>query len=194
MELTEVAFSMIPAGALYAAESESSGIGALGISWFNLLWQGLAFLILLFVLNKYAYKPLLRAIDERRARAQEIVERSDQIKREALESETRTREIIGNAQREAQQIIANATVRQQQIVEETAARQRQVEEQEIAKARSQIAAERDQAITQLRREFADLAILAASKIVRRELSGSPQLQTDLINEVLSGQGPNGAKG
>jgi len=185
MELTGAAFATIPVRTALA--EESSGIGSLGISWFNLLWQIVGFLIILYLLNRFGYKPLLRAIDERRARAQEIVDKSDQIRKEALESEQRTREVISNAQREAQQIIAAATARQQQILDETAARQRQVEEQEIAKARTQIASERDQAINQLRREFSDLAILAASRIVKQELSANPQLQTQLINEVLSGQ-------
>lgn len=183
MELTGAAFAMLPLRAAMA--EESSGIGSLGISLPNLIWQIVGFVIILFLLSRYGYKPLLRAIDERRARAQEIVDKSDQIRKEALESEQRTRAIIGDAQKEAQQIIAAATTRQQQIVEDTAARQRQVEEQEIAKARSQIASERDQAINQLRREFSDLAILAASRIVKQELSANPQLQTQLINEVLS---------
>jgi F-type H+-transporting ATPase subunit b len=190
MELTGIALGTLPVRAALAEES-SGGIGALGISLPNLIWQIVGFLIILFLLNRFAYKPFLRALDERRARAQEIVDKSDQIRKEALESEQRTREIIGNAQREAQQIIASATARQQQIVEETAARQRQVEEQEIAKAREQIRSERDQAVQQLRHEFADLAVLAASKIVRQELKLNPQLQNQLINETLSGQAADG---
>jgi F-type H+-transporting ATPase subunit b len=184
MELMGVAFAMYRGNTLAA---EASGIGALGVSVPNLIWQMVGFLILLFILSRVAYKPLLRALDERRARAQEIVDKSDQIKKEALESEQRTREIINNAQREAQNIIAAATTRQQQILEDTAAKQRQVEEQEIAKAQAQIAAERDRAIQQLRREFSDLAVLAASRIVRRELTTNPKLQNELINEVLGSQ-------
>jgi len=189
MELTSVAFAMLPVPTTLAAESE--GIGALGINWINLLWQLLAFVILIYLLNRFGYKPLLKVIDERRARAQEIVDKSDQIKKEALESEQRTREIINGAQREAQQIIALATTRQQQIVEDTSAKQRKVEEQEIAKARAQIAAERDQAIDQLRREFSGLAITAASRIVRRELDINPQLQTEIINDTLNSSLNNG---
>ncbi|MEI6045045.1 MAG: F0F1 ATP synthase subunit B [Chloroflexota bacterium] len=185
MELMGVAFAIV-SGPTLAAEA-SGGISELGVSWSSLLWQIAGFLILLFILSKYAYKPFLKAIDERRARAQEIVDKSDQIKKEALDSEQRTREIISNAQREAQSIIATANTRQQQILEETAAKKRQVEEQEIAKARAQIAAERDQAIQQLRREFSDLAVLAASRIVRRELTTNPKLQSELINEVLGAQ-------
>jgi F-type H+-transporting ATPase subunit b len=187
MELMGVAFAIIPGTNILPAEA-TGGINELGVSWFNLLWQTLGFLILLFILTKYAYKPLLRALDERRARAQEIVDKSDQIKKEALDSEQRTREILSNAQREAQNIIATATARQQQILEETTAKQRKAEEQEIAKAQSQIAAERDRAIQQLRREFSDLAVLAASRIVGRELTANPKLQNELINEVLGGQG------
>jgi F-type H+-transporting ATPase subunit b len=185
MELMDRALAMIPVGTTFAAEESSGGIGSLGISWFNLLWQIVGFLIILYLLNRFGFKPLLRAIDERRARAEEIVDKSDQIRKEALESERRTREILENAQREAQQIIAQATTRQKQILEDTAAKQREVEEQEIAKARSQIASERDAAINQLRREFADLAVMAASRIVRRELEVNPQLQTELINDVLN---------
>ncbi len=184
MELTGLSFALLPTATNLAAES-TGGFGELGINLPNLIWQAVGFAIILFVLYRFAYKPLLNVVDERRARAQEIVDKSDQIRKEALESEQRTRDILANAQREAQQIIASATTRQKQIVDETSAKQRQVEEQEIAKARQQIAAERDAAITQLRHEFADLAVLAASRIVRRELNTNPQLQTELINEVLN---------
>jgi F-type H+-transporting ATPase subunit b len=191
MELMGETLALLPVRAALAAEE--SGLGALGINLPNLIWQIVAFLILLFVLSRFAYGPLLKIIDERRARAQEIIDRSDQMKKEALESEARTREILNNAQREAQTIIASATARQQQIVEDTAAKQRQAEEQEIAKARQQIAAERDQAIQQLRREFADLTILAATQVVGKELQMNPKLQTQLINDVLTKQGQSGGR-
>jgi F-type H+-transporting ATPase subunit b len=149
-----------------------------------LLWQLLAFLILLFVFWRWVLPPLLKFLDERRQRAIEIVEGSDRIKRELAEAEERTRQAIAEASRRAQDIIAQANATSERIVSDAAAKAQAAGAVELEKARSQIAAERDAAITELRREFADLAILAATKVVRQELSVNPDLQRRLISDVL----------
>src|SRR5215212_1936866 len=80
----------------------------LGISLGNLLFQALGFAILLFILYRFAYAPLLRILDERRVRAQEIVEKSDQIRRDLSETQARSTAELDRARSEAQAIIAEA--------------------------------------------------------------------------------------
>ncbi len=170
-----------------AAEGDSASKSIpdqLGISVGNLIFQAIGFAILMFVLWRFAYAPLLRVLDERRARAQEIVEKSDQIKRDLTDTEARSKAELDKARAEAQAIIAEARATKDRIVGEARDAAAAAAAAETAKARAEMNAERDQAFAQLRHETADLAIAAATRVIGRELSMNKDLQTQLINEAL----------
>lgn len=175
-----------------AAEAGGSIPDQLGISLYNLIFQALGFAILLFVLWRFAYKPLLRILDERRARAQEIVEKSDQIKKDLSETEARTRAELEKARTEAQAIIAEARQTRDRIVNDAREAAAAAAAAENDRARAELASERDQAIAQLRRETADLAIAVATRVIGRELSTNKELQVQLINDVLAQANSNQA--
>ncbi|OJV94737.1 MAG: ATP synthase F0 subunit B [Chloroflexi bacterium 54-19] len=164
----------------------------LGISLGNLIFQALGFAILMFVLWRFAYKPLLRILDERRDRAQEIVEKSDQIKKDLSETEARTRGELEKARTEAQAIIAEARATRDRIVGDARDAAAAAAAAENERARAELAREREQAVAQLRRETADLAIAAATRVIGRELSTNKDLQVQLINDVLSQANSNQA--
>ncbi|MBN9388364.1 MAG: F0F1 ATP synthase subunit B [Chloroflexi bacterium] len=178
---------------ILAAEATDSSIPAqLGISLGNLIFQALGFAILMFVLWRFAYKPLLRILDERRDRAQEIVEKSDQIKKDLSETEARTRGELEKARTEAQAIIAEARATRDRIVGDARDAAAAAAAAENERARAELAREREQAVAQLRRETADLAIAAATRVIGRELSTNKDLQVQLINDVLSQANSNQA--
>ena len=181
---------------LLAAEPTEGGSKSipdqLGISLSNLLFQALGFAVLLFILYRFAYGPLLRILDERRARAQEIVEKSDQIRRDLSETQARSAAELEKARVEAQAIIVEARATKDRIVGEARDAAAAAAAAETERARAEIQAERAAAIAQLRRETADLAIAAATRVVGRELATNRDLQMQLINEVLSTSSTNGA--
>lgn len=180
-------YSSLPMRVFLQTE-DPQGIGQLGISPLNLFYQAVAFVILMYLLFRFAYKPLLKIIDERRRLAVEIVDANQKAKTDLNQAEERTRATLDEARRQAQDIINQAKAIQDRTVNESAEKGRQAAEQIIVQARQQINLERDQAIAQLRREFADLAVLAASRVVRQELESSPELRAKLINETLAGVG------
>jgi F-type H+-transporting ATPase subunit b len=175
-----------------ATESSSSIPDQLGISVYNLIFQALGFAILMFILWRFAYKPLLRILDERRDRAQEIVEKSDQIKKDLLETEARTRAELDKARTEAQAIIAEARQTRDRIVGDARGAAAAAAAAEYEKARAELAQERGPASAQLRRETADLAIAAATRVIGRELTTNKDLQVQLINDVLTQANSNQA--
>jgi F-type H+-transporting ATPase subunit b len=179
---------------LAQAETESSTNVAdqLGVSLYNLIFQAIGFAVLLFVLSRFAYRPLLRILDERRDRAQEIVEKSDQIKKDLSETEARTRGELEKARAEAQAIIAEARATRDRIVGEARDAAATAAAAENERARAELARERETAVAQLRRETADLAIAAATRVIGRELSTNKDLQVQLINDVLSQANSNQA--
>ena len=129
--------------------------------------------------------PLLKVLDERRARAQEIVDKSDQIKKDLAATEARNQAELDKARTEAQAIIAEARATRDRIVNDAREQAIAAAAQETARAREEFMRERDTAVADLRRQTADLAIAAATRVVGRELSTNKEVQTQLINDVLA---------
>jgi F-type H+-transporting ATPase subunit b len=163
------------------------GLKALGINLPSLLAQLINFTLLLIVLYVLAYKPLLRVLDERKRRIQEGLEASEEAKRRLAESEREAAAQLERARQEGQALIAQAQQVSARIQEEAREQARREAEQLLARARTEIQLERDSAIAQLRREFADLTITAAERVIRQSLDR--QAHRRLIEEVLAESGP-----
>ena len=71
---------------------------ALGILWGNLIWQALAFGVLVWLLSKYAYQPVIRVLDERANRIRESMEQAEQIKADNADAAQRAQQLIAEAQ------------------------------------------------------------------------------------------------
>lgn len=168
----------------------SGGIGtafdALGINLPTLIAFVVNFGLLLLILWATLYKPVLKVLDERRRRIEEGLTAADRAAESARESDVRVQEQIRQAQLQGQEIVANA----QQIalrVQEEARRDAETQAAEIArKSQRESQQQLDNARAALRREFADLTILAAERVINRSLDQRAQI--DLINEVLAEAG------
>jgi F-type H+-transporting ATPase subunit b len=167
-----------------AAEEEAEGIAALGFSLPALVSNLINFTILLVVLRLFLYKPVLKLLDERRARIQEGLERAEQAASEASASEAEARAAVEAAQLQGREFVAQAQAGAMQLRTELEERARADAEQIVARAREEVQIERDQAIELLRREFADLTITAAERVTRQTLDRAAHQR--LIDEVLAG--------
>ena len=154
----------------------------LGISLPSLLAQIINFIILLGLLYLVAYKPVMRMLDERSRKIKESVEQTESIKEQAAHAEEETRRRIEAASKEGQEVIARAARTSEEIRQKARQEARPEAEAVIAKARVEIQRERDGAIDELRKEFADLTILTAEKVIERSLDKDAHLQ--LIDKVL----------
>jgi len=154
----------------------------IGISWNGLLAQMVNFLILLALLYFIAYKPLRRMMEERSNRIREGLEQAELAARRLAEADEEARKKLEEARREGQEILSQAAALGEKLKEEARQEARAQAEALIARARSEIELEREQAIQQLRQEFADLAILAAEKVLRETLDRERHRR--MIEEVL----------
>jgi F-type H+-transporting ATPase subunit b len=148
------------------------GISDLGINLPVLLGQLLSFTLLLIVLRLLVYKPVLKLLDERRERIQEGLSAADRGREQGEQAAREAQAQIESARREGQQIIANAQQVAQRIQEEGRQQALQQQDAMLERARSEIQLERDSAISELRREFADLTISAAEKVIGQSLDRS----------------------
>lgn len=156
---------------------------ALGVSLPGLISQIINFVLLLIILRAVAYKPILRMLDERSTRIRESMERADEIRRQAAQAEEEFTRRITEARREGQDIIAQAQKVSDRVREEEVAKTRTEVEELRARALADIARERERAMSELRRQVADLAVLAAGRAVGRALDESSHRR--LLEEALA---------
>ncbi len=157
-------------------------MGQLGINLPVLISQLISFLILFGLLIFVAYKPLLKMIDERSKRVKESLEQAEAVKDQSLNAREEVKKQLQAAAIQGQEIIARATQTSDEIRARAQDLARKDAEAIIEQARQAVKAERDQAIDELRQEFADLTIIAASKVIGESLD--KQSHKELIDKVL----------
>ena len=129
-----------------------------------------------------AYKPLLRAMDQRSERIKDSLAAADQAREEAANSQAAIEEQLNEARREGQRLLDQAKEASDRFKEDEMERARQEAAAFVERARADIVRERDAAIIELREGFGDLAITAAERVISRSLDR--QAHQDLITEVL----------
>ncbi|MCC7023881.1 MAG: F0F1 ATP synthase subunit B [Thermomicrobiales bacterium] len=159
---------------------------ALGINAWGLIVQIVAFIVFVYLFWRYALGPITNMLDERSNRIAESMAAADRMRLEMAAASARNEEILAEARQQAQQIITQA----REVGDSTIARaQQEASEQAemyLARAQATLRQETEQARLQLRQELADLAVMAAGRIVKKELD--PAAQARLIEEALAEAG------
>lgn len=171
---------------------EASGIGQLGINLPGLIAQLINFGILLVLFTWVFRKFVFPMMDERKRKIEEGLQASEEAKKRLADTEQDVSAEMQRARQEAQAVIAQAQQTSARMAEEGRQQARTEAEQILERARGEIQLERDNAISLLRREFADLTITAAEKVIRRSLDRTAQ--HDLIEQVLQEAPRPGAGG
>jgi F-type H+-transporting ATPase subunit b len=157
-------------------------LNKLGIDAPSLIAFLINFFILLGLLTLVLYKPVIRMLDQRSAKIKESLEQAERMKQESVRAEETVKAEIEAGRREGQALMNQAAQTAEKLKGEARAEARQEAEALIAKARIEIDREREESVNQLRQEFADLAILAAEKVIGQSLDKKAHQQ--LIDKVL----------
>lgn len=163
----------------------------LGINGWQLVTQLIAFLIFVYLLWRFALGPIVRVLDQRQDRISESLEAAERMQVELKATQAKNEEALAQARREAQDVLAVARQNADQI--ETRAREKAEASAEefLNRAQETLRQETAQARQTLRQEVADLAVLAAGKIIRKEID--PNDQRELIASALA-EGDMAARG
>ena len=140
------------------------------------------FIILFGLLSIVLYKPVLKALAERQAKIKESMDQAEQIRQDTARSQEEIKANLENSRKEGQNVIAQATQIGERVKEEAKQSARQEAESLIDKARSEIQHEREKSIEELRAEFADIAVLAAEKVIKETLDKKKHRK--IIEDVL----------
>lgn len=154
----------------------------LGISVPTLITQVVTFVILLVLLRVFAYKPIMRMMDERSRRVKESMAQAEALKAQSARGEEELKKQLEAASREGQDRIARAVRAGEEVKQKAQEDAKKEAEGLVTRARAEIRQERDDAINEVRREFADLTVLAAGKVIEKSLDKEEHRR--LIDQVL----------
>jgi len=158
------------------------GFASLGINLPLLVVFIVNFIVLLVLLRLFLYKPVMKVLDERAQRTKEAMDLAEATKKEYEQAKGEVQKQIEKGRQEAQAIITQAMQVGERLKEESrqeTAKQTQVM---IDRARSELEAERDKIVGDLRREFVDISIAAAEKVIKETLD--KEKHRKLIEETL----------
>ena len=154
----------------------------IGINLATLIVQIVSFLVLLAILYFFAYKPILKMLDERARKIKESVDEVQKVKEQAAQAEEEFRKKIEAASKEGQEVISKAMRTGEEARQRAQVEAKQEAQVLVDKARVEIQRERNETIGELRQEFADLTIVAAEKVIEKSLDKETHRQ--LIDKVL----------
>ena len=149
-----------------------------------MIWTILFFLIVFFVLRKFAFSAIQNMLDARREHIEQAIAAADEARAESQKLLEQHKKLIGEARGEAEGILAAArktgqAMEQRMKEESETERQRRLEE-----TRKEIAHETARALDQIRSEVADLTLEAASRVVGKTLDA--ERDRELISEAIAG--------
>ena len=134
------------------------------------IWTILTFLVLLFLLAKFAWKPLLAALEERENKIKNSLEDAEKAKAELERINVKSEEIIAKARSEAQSIRVEAKAATERIKADLKAKAEEDSKKIREEAEKQIRVEKDKAINEIRQEVVDLSLAVAEKVIKKNLS------------------------
>ncbi len=149
-----------------------------GVVWPAFIAQVVAFVLVLFVLQRYAFKPIIAILEERRRRIAEGQENAENIKRQLAESERKYQEILDRANAQAQGLIndarASSDALAQRRQEDAAAEAQRI----VARAHEATEQEHDRVLNEVKRELGRLVIETTTRVTGKILTPEDRSRLD----------------
>ncbi len=153
----------------------------------TIIWTIITFVILAFLLGRFAWKPLLQVLEERERTVRESLDQAQKARTEAEETLRRNQDLLAGARRETAAILEQGKREAESLRAETLARTRKEAQDLVEQGKRQIQFEQKQAMEQLRSQVADLAIQAAERLIARSLDDAKhrELVDDYVKSLPS---------
>lgn len=183
--------NLLPVLLLLQEHAEGEAPNVFALSQNVSFWTLIIFLLLLGVLAKWAFPPILGYAAAREKRIQDSLDEAKRTRDEAESLLAQQRLELTSAREQAQQVIADAKQSAERVRTEMLDQARTEQEAILTRARKEIERERDSAIESVRREAVDLAIAAAGKLIEKKLGAEDdrRLVTDYLGRARSSSSP-----
>lgn len=157
-------------------------LAKLGVDWKLLLAQVVNFLILLFVLRRFAYKPMLKFLDDRSKKIETGLRDAKRATEKLSEIEAKERGVLEEARKESVAMIARARESAEKTAEKIMIESREESERVLNETRKKIAVERESMRTDMKQELAGLVLLATEKVLNEKLKSADD--AELIRKAV----------
>ena len=157
-------------------------LGSLGIDIQTLVFQLIAFLILVFILSKWVYPVFVGIIERRETDIERSTQTADRLKAEAAESETKTAEILAKARKQASEIVSSARDEATATIEKAEKKAKNKSAALLAEADAEIELSKNNARQDLLKEASALVSSATKKVLGK--MSNQEIDDALIDEAL----------
>jgi F-type H+-transporting ATPase subunit b len=152
------------------SSAASSTAKEFGVNWPHFMAQVISFGIVAFLLQRFAYKPVLTVLEERRKRIAEGLANAEKIKIELAKTEAARQEILNQANIQANRLIEEARAAASRVSETETQKAIATAEQIIAKAREAAAQDHARMVAELKREIGQLVVQTTAKVTGKILT------------------------
>ena len=149
-----------------------------------IIWTALTFLIVLFILRKVAWKPIMDALHQREDFIEESIRSAEHAKTEMANLKSENEKLLEAARAEREKIIREANEAGQRMIEEAKAEAQKQANRQLEEARLAINNEKQAALAEVKQQVAELSVEIAEKLLRHELK-DPQAQQALVENYVS---------
>jgi F-type H+-transporting ATPase subunit b len=161
-------------------------LDSLGVYWPKLVAQLVNFAIILFILWKFAYRPVLKLLEERRQRVAEAMINAQKAREELARTEAQRQQVLAETNAQANKLIEEARADAARVREQETQKAIREAEQIVSKAREAAALERVRMLAEVKRELGRLVIATTSKVTGKVLTPEDQRRlTDETTRVLA---------
>ncbi len=162
--------TILAAATEHGVEADGGVLQQFGVEWPFLISQIISFCVVVFVLYKFAFKPVLATIDERQTKIADGLKYAEEMQVKLAEAENQHKALIQKASLEAQQIVNDARAIAEERISNSAQEAVGRAEEIMTKAEQQIELDRKKMLADARSEIARLVVATTSKVLSKELS------------------------
>lgn len=148
-----------------------------------IFWQTVTFLVVLFLLNRFAWKPILRSLNDREGRIEDSLRAADRARLEMQNLKAENEKLLAQARVERDKMLKEAAEAGNRLVEMAKEKATQEGNRMIEQARETINNEKNKAMTEINNQAAILSIEIAERILKRELK-DPAAQQQLVKQYM----------
>ncbi len=156
--------------------------GLLSVSYGTVFWATVAFLVVLFLLKKFAWGPILKSLDERSQGIENALNEAERARQEMSKLQAGNEQLLRQARDERDKILSEAKALKDSIVSDARAKAAEETTRIIGAARVEIENQKKAAITDLKNQVATLSVDIAEKLTREKLSDGEKQKA--LNEAL----------
>ena len=149
-----------------------------------IFWMTLSFLAVLYILAKFAWKPILNGLKERETSIANALDEARKAREEMAALNARSEDLMRTAREERELMLKEARDIRDREIAGAKAKAREEGDALLARAREDIRNEKNAAITEMKNQVAELSILVAERILKAKL-GDPAAQQALVNQVMA---------